>query len=32
MAAVPHGYFDTALIRCELEVSGFSRVAIEDRA
>jgi ubiquinone/menaquinone biosynthesis C-methylase UbiE len=29
MARTPHGYYDTALIRRELEGAGFSRVAIE---
>ena len=29
MARTPHGYHDTALIRSELEVAGFSRVVIE---
>jgi ubiquinone/menaquinone biosynthesis C-methylase UbiE len=32
LARTPHGYHDTALIRRELEESGFSRVAIETRA
>jgi ubiquinone/menaquinone biosynthesis C-methylase UbiE len=32
MARTPHGYYDTALIRSELENAGFSRVAIETRA
>ena len=32
MARTPHGYHDTALIRSELENSGFSSVVIETRA
>ena len=32
LARTPHGYHDTALIRSELEVAGFSRVAIETKA
>ena len=32
MARTPHGYYDTALIRRELEEAGFSGVAIETRA
>ncbi len=32
LARTPHGYHDTALIRGELEESGFSHVAIETRA
>src|SRR5471030_1649210 len=32
LARTPHGYYDTALIRSELEDAGFSRVVIETRA
>ncbi len=32
LARTPHGYYDTALIRSELEQAGFSRVVIETRA
>jgi ubiquinone/menaquinone biosynthesis C-methylase UbiE len=32
MARTPHGYYDTALIRRELEEAGFSGVVIETRA
>jgi hypothetical protein len=32
MARTPHGYYDTALIRRELEDAGFSGVVIETRA
>jgi len=32
MARTPHGYYDTALIRSELEDAGFSRVVIETKA
>jgi ubiquinone/menaquinone biosynthesis C-methylase UbiE len=32
LARTPHGYHDTALIRSELEESGFSSVVIETRA
>ncbi|MFD1981112.1 class I SAM-dependent methyltransferase [Mesorhizobium newzealandense] len=32
LARTPHGYHDTALIRSELEVAGFSHVMIETRA
>jgi ubiquinone/menaquinone biosynthesis C-methylase UbiE len=32
LARTPHGYYDTALIRRELEDAGFSRVSIETRA
>ncbi len=32
MARTPHGYYDTALIRSELEEAGFSRVVVETRA
>ena len=32
MARTPHGYYDTALIRGELEDADFSRVTIETRA
>lgn len=32
LARTPHGYYDTALIRNELEKAGFSRVFIETRA
>ncbi|ESX61616.1 class I SAM-dependent methyltransferase [Mesorhizobium sp. M1060] len=32
LARTPHGYNDTALIRGELEVAGFSRVVIDTRA
>jgi len=32
LARTPHGYYDTALIRSELEEAGFSRVNIETRA
>ena len=32
MARIPHGYYDTALIRSELENAGFSSVVIETRA
>jgi len=32
LARTPHGYYDTALIRSELEEAGFSRVIIETRA
>jgi ubiquinone/menaquinone biosynthesis C-methylase UbiE len=31
LARTPHGYYDTALIRSELEQAGFSRVVIETR-
>ena len=31
MARTPHGYYDTTLIRSELEMAGFSRVVIETR-
>ena len=31
LARTPHGYYDTALIRSELEEAGFSRVTIETR-
>ncbi len=32
LARTPHGYYDTALIRSELEDAGFSRVVIETKA
>jgi ubiquinone/menaquinone biosynthesis C-methylase UbiE len=32
LARTPHGYHDTALIRCELADAGFSHVEIETRA
>jgi SAM-dependent methyltransferase len=32
LARTPHGYYDTALIRHELEQAGFSKVVIETRA
>jgi SAM-dependent methyltransferase len=32
LARTPHGYYDTALIRSELERAGFSSVAIDTRA
>jgi SAM-dependent methyltransferase len=32
LARTPHGYYDTALIRRDLEKAGFSRVAIDTRA
>ena len=32
MARTPHGYYDTDLIRRELEDAGFSRVIVETRA
>jgi ubiquinone/menaquinone biosynthesis C-methylase UbiE len=32
MARTPHGYYDTTLIRRELEAAGFSQVAIDTRA
>ena len=32
LARTPHGYYDTALIRGELEKAGFSNVVIETRA
>lgn len=32
LARTPHGYYDTALIRSELEKAGFSNVVIETRA
>jgi SAM-dependent methyltransferase len=32
LARTPHGYYDTALIRSELEDAGFSSVLIETRA
>ena len=32
LARTPHGYYDTALIRGELEAAGFSHVVIETRA
>ena len=32
LARTPHGYYDTALIRRELEQAGFSSVVIETRA
>jgi ubiquinone/menaquinone biosynthesis C-methylase UbiE len=32
LARTPHGYFDTALIRSELEDAGFSHVSIETKA
>ena len=32
LARTPHGYYDTALIRRDLEKVGFSRVAIDTRA
>jgi ubiquinone/menaquinone biosynthesis C-methylase UbiE len=32
LARTPHGYYDTALIRSELENVGFTSVAIETRA
>jgi ubiquinone/menaquinone biosynthesis C-methylase UbiE len=32
LARTPHGYYDTALIRSELEMAGFSHVLIETRA
>jgi hypothetical protein len=32
LARTPHGYYDIALIRSELEKAGFSRVVIETRA
>src|SRR6185295_18672726 len=32
LARTPHGYYDTALIRKDLEDAGFSRVVIETRA
>ncbi len=32
LARTPHGYYDTAVIRDELEAAGFSAVAIETRA
>jgi ubiquinone/menaquinone biosynthesis C-methylase UbiE len=32
LARTPHGYYDTALIRHELEQAGFSKVLIETRA
>jgi ubiquinone/menaquinone biosynthesis C-methylase UbiE len=32
LARTPHGYYDTALIRRELEQAGFSRVETETRA
>jgi len=32
LARTPHGYYDTALIRSELEEAGFSGVNIETRA
>jgi ubiquinone/menaquinone biosynthesis C-methylase UbiE len=32
MARTPHGYYDTSLIRRELEEAGFSGVVIETRA
>lgn len=32
LARTPHGYYDTALIRDDLEKAGFSDVAIETRA
>ena len=31
LARTPHGYYDTALIRSELEQAGFSNVVIETR-
>jgi ubiquinone/menaquinone biosynthesis C-methylase UbiE len=31
LARTPHGYYDTALIRSDLETAGFSRVVIETR-
>ena len=32
MARTPHGYYDTALVRSELEKAGFSRIVIETKA
>ena len=32
LARTPHGYYDTALIRSELEQAGFSNVVIETRS
>jgi ubiquinone/menaquinone biosynthesis C-methylase UbiE len=32
LARTPHGYYDTALIRRDLEAAGFSRVTIETKA
>lgn len=32
LARTPHGYYDTSVIRRELEAAGFSGVAIETRA
>jgi len=32
LARTPHGYYDMALIRSELEKAGFSRMVIETRA
>src|ERR1700722_3298710 len=32
LARTPHGYYDTALIRSDLEKAGFSSVVIETRA
>ena len=32
LARTPHGYHDTALIRCDLVKAGFTDVAIETRA
>jgi len=32
LARTPHGYYDTTLIRSELEKAGFSSAAVETRA
>ena len=32
LARTPHGYYDTTVIRSELEKAGFSSVAIETKA
>ena len=32
LARTPHGYHDTALIRCELDEAGFTKVVIETKA
>jgi ubiquinone/menaquinone biosynthesis C-methylase UbiE len=32
LARTPHGYYDTALIRSDLEQAGFSSVAVDTRA